>query len=83
MAIEQSVKEFAFISYSLFSHNYSDSCASAPFHRLLSALVSHSWYASHVRDISLELIKEENPDNSYVVETWILNVPQPPASQAC
>ena len=30
MSIEQSVKEFTFISYFLFYHNYCDSYASAP-----------------------------------------------------
>ena len=30
MSIEQSVKEFSFISYFLFSHNFCDCCACAP-----------------------------------------------------
>ena len=35
MSIEQSVKEFTFIYYFLFSHNSSDRCTSTPFFRLL------------------------------------------------
>ena len=35
MSSEQSVKEFSFISYFLFSHNSCDRCASNPFLRLM------------------------------------------------
>ena len=52
----------------LFSHNSSDSCASAPFHQLPSASASQSWYVRHVRYLALEVVKGKNPDSSDVVD---------------
>ena len=67
MSIKQSVKELTWISYFLFSHNSSDSCASAPFRQIPFTSASKSWYVSHVRDLALEVVKEKIPVSSSVV----------------
>ena len=67
MSIEQSVKELTLISYLLFSYNYSDSCASAPFLLIPSASEYQSWYVRDIMDIALEVVKEKIPDRSAVV----------------
>ena len=68
MSIGNSVNELTLISYLLFSNNSSDSGASAPFRRLPSASASQSWYVRHVRNLTLEVVKEKIPDSSAVVD---------------
>ena len=41
---------------------------SAPFRRLSSASASQSWYVRHVRYLALEVVKENIPDSSAVVD---------------
>ena len=88
MSIEQSDKELNFIYYLIFSHNSSNICASAPFRRLPSVSSSHSWCVRHVRDLALELVKENISNISAVVDSNLsttiihsLNLPLPTGSR--